>query len=155
VVSTHVSTSQADGSDSDSSVFFFSVTTPTIDYSDNSEWILDTRVTYHVCPNRDWLSSFEKLDGCLKVMGDDHPCNMEGIDIVRIKIFDGIVQKLKEVRYVPQLKKNLISVGILETLGLVVSIRDGVLKMTKGSMVVMKGIRRNNLYYLKGSTVTG
>ena len=27
--------------------------------------------------------------------------------------------------------------------------------MTKGSMVVMKGVCRNNLYYLKGSTVTG
>jgi len=79
-----------------------------------------------------------------KVMGDDHPCNMEGIDTVCIKIFDGIVRKLKNVRYVPQLKKNLISVGILEILGLVVSIRDGVLKMTKGSMVVMKGIRGNN-----------
>ena len=36
-----------------------------------------------------------------------------------------------------------------------ISIRDGVLKMIKGSMVVMKGVRRNNLYYLKGSTVTG
>ena len=33
--------------------------------------------------------------------------------------------------------------------------RDGVLKMTKGSMVVLKGVRRNKLYYLKGSTVTG
>jgi len=27
--------------------------------------------------------------------------------------------------------------------------------MTKGSMVVLKGVRRNNLDYLKGSTVTG
>ena len=62
---------------------------------------------------------------------------------------------MKEVRYVPQLKKKLISVGALEALGLVISIRDGILKMTKGSMVVMKGIRRKNLYYLKGSTVTG
>ena len=53
VVSTHASTSQADGSDSDSSVFSFSVTTPTVGYSDNSEWILDTGATYHVCPNRD------------------------------------------------------------------------------------------------------
>ena len=59
------------------------------------------------------------------------------------------------MRYVPQLKKNLIFVGALEALGLVVSIQDGVLKMTKGSMVVMKGIRRNNLYYLKGSIVIG
>ena len=71
------------------------------------------------------------------------------------KMFDGIVRELKKVRYVPQLKRNLISVGVLKTLNLMVSIRDGVLKMTKGSMVVMKGVRRNNLYYLKGSTVTG
>ena len=51
------------------------------------------------------------------------------------------------MRYLPQLKRNLISIDALEALGLVVSIR--------GSMVVMKGIRRNNLYYLKGSTITG
>ena len=50
---------------------------------------------------------------------------------------------------------NLISVGALEALGLVVSIRDDVLKMTKGSMVVMKDVRLNNFYYLKGCTVTG
>ena len=35
-----------------------------------------------------------------------------------------------------------------------VSIRDDILKMTKGSIVVMKGVCRNILYYLKGSTVT-
>jgi len=155
VRSTHVSTSQADGSDSDTSVFSFSITTPTIDFSDNAEWILDTRATYHVYPNRDWFSSFEMLDRCFAIMGDDHPCNMEGIGTVCIKMFDGIVQELKEVMYVPQLKRNLISVGALETLGLVVSIRDGVLKMTKSSMVIMNGVCQRNLYYLKGSTVTG
>ena len=66
-----------------------------------------------------------------------------------------MVRKLKDLRYVPQLKRNLISVAALETLGLEVCIRDGVLKMIKGSMVVLKGGRHNNLYYLKGSTVTG
>ena len=74
---------------------------------------------------------------------------------VRIKMDNEIIRELKELRYVPQLKRNHISVGALETLGLVVSIRDGVLKMTKGSIVVMKGVRQNNLYYLKGKTVTG
>ena len=86
-------------------------------------------------------------------MGDDHPCNVEGIGTVRIKMFGGIIRELKEVRCVSQLKRNLISVGALETFGLVVSIRDGVLKMIKGLMVVMKGIHRNILYYLKGSIV--
>ena len=88
-------------------------------------------------------------------MGDDHPCIMEGVGTIQIKIFDGMVRELKEVRYVPQLKRNLISVGALESLGLVVSIKEGVLRMTKGSMGVLKADRRNNIYYLKGSTVTG
>ena len=52
-----------------------------------------------MCPNRDWFSSFEKLDGCSLVMGDDHPCNMEGIGIIQIKMFDGMIRELKEVRY--------------------------------------------------------
>jgi len=59
-----------------------------------------------VCP------SFEKLDGCSVVIGDDRPCHIEGIGIVLVKIFDGMVEELKDVRYVPPLKKNLISVGI-------------------------------------------
>jgi len=58
------------------------------------------------------------------------------------------------VRYVSQLKKNLISVGALKALGLEISGRDDIFKMLRGSMVVMKGIRHNNLYYLKGNTVT-
>jgi len=104
-----------------------------------------------------WIGffNFEKLDGCSVIMGDDRPCNMEGIRTVQIKMFDGIIRELKEVRYVPQLKRNLISVGALKTLGFEVSIKDGILKMTKGSMVVLKSVRQTNLYYLKGSTITG
>ena len=66
-----------------------------------------------------------------------------------------MVRDLNEVRYVPQVKKNLIYVGALEVLGHAVSVKDGVLKITKGSMVVMKGVRRNNLCYVMGSTVIG
>jgi len=60
-----------------------------------------------VCLNMDWFSSFEKLDGCFAIMGDDHPCKVEGISTVHIKMFDGMVHELKEVRYVPQVKKIL------------------------------------------------
>ena len=84
-------------------------------------------------------------------MGVDHPCNMKGIGTVLIKMFDWMVRELKEVRYLPQLKKNLISVGALIALCLEISGSDGILKMVRGSMVVMKGVRRNNLYYLKGT----
>jgi len=51
-------------------------------------------------------------------MGDDRPCNMEGIGTVLIKMFDEIAWELKDVRYAPQLKRNLISVGALKALSL-------------------------------------
>ena len=46
-------------------------------------------------------------------MGDDRPYHMEGIGTFLVKMFDVIVQELKDVRYVPQLKMNLIFVGVL------------------------------------------
>ena len=45
---------------------------------------------------------------------------------------------MKEVRYVSQLKRNVICIGALETLDLEVSIKDEILKMTKDSMVILK-----------------
>ena len=91
-------------------------------------------------PEQRLVSNFEKLDGCSVIMSDDRPCSMEGIGTVQIKMFDVMVRELKEERYVSQFKRNLISVGTLKTLGLKVSIRDGVLKMIKGSMVILKGV---------------
>jgi len=32
---------------------YYRFITPTIGYSGDYEWVLDTRATYHVCPNRD------------------------------------------------------------------------------------------------------
>jgi len=69
-------------------------------------------------------------------------------------MFDGVVRNLTGMRYVPQMKKNIISVGTVESKALKVAMENGMLKITKGSMVVMKGVRDINLYYLKGSTVT-
>ena len=33
-------------------------------------------------PEPGLFPSFEKLDGCFTVMGDDHPCNVEGMGTV-------------------------------------------------------------------------
>ena len=81
--------------------------------------------------------SFEKLDGCSVVMDDDSL----GIHTVMVKMFDGVMQELKDVRYVTQLKRNFISVDALKALSLEVFIRDGVLKVIKGSIVVLKGVK--------------
>jgi len=43
-------------------------------------------------------------------VGEDFTCSMDGVRTVLIKMFDGMVRELKDVRYVSQIKKNLISV---------------------------------------------
>jgi len=79
-------------------------------------------------------------------MGDDSTCNMDGVGIVFIKMFDEMVRELKDVTYVLQMKKNLTSVETLEAQGLEFSDRGRVFKMPKGYMVVLTGVKRNNHY---------
>ena len=68
---------------------------------------------------------------------------------------DGIVRTLSNVRHVPDLRKNLISLGTLDSNGYKFSVEGGVLRVSKGSLIVMKGKKVNTLYILQGSTVTG
>ena len=46
-----------------------------------------------------------------------------------------------DVRYIHQIKKNTISVGAIESKGLKVTLENKILKVTKRSFVVMKGIK--------------
>ena len=118
----------------------------------SSEWILDIGATYHLCPIREWFTDVSKLESGAVVMGNDQPCRTMGIGTVRLKLFDGMIRELKKVRFVPALKKNIISVGALEAKGYKVTIENGTMKFTHGAMVILQGVQRHNLYYLKGST---
>jgi len=86
-------------------------------------------------------------------IGDDHTYRLIGKGIVRIKKYDGTMRKLKNVRYIPCITKNLISIRALEAEGLKETLGEDTLKMSSGSLVVLKGITRN-VYYLMGSAVT-
>ncbi|KAG8479441.1 hypothetical protein CXB51_029725 [Gossypium anomalum] len=121
----------------------------------SDEWILDLGCTYHMSPNREWFSDLVELNGGVVYMGNDNACKTVGIGSIQLKNQDGSTRVLTDVRYVPSLKKNLISLGALESKGSVVTMRDRALKVTSGALVILKGIRKNNLYYYQGSTVIG
>ena len=57
------------------------------------------------------------------------------------------------MRCVPQLQKTLISVRTLEAQYIRETLGEDNLKILSGTLIALKGIRRNNLYYLKGSVV--
>ena len=116
-----------------------------------SIWILDSACPHHYTLNRSWFSTYTKIEEGSVTLEDDHPCKVAGIENVRVRMFDGIVRTLTNVKHVPKLKKNLISLGYLERQGYVFGGQpgSGCLRITKGSLVIMKGRRmENNLYQM-------
>lgn len=88
-------------------------------------------------------------------MGNDNAYKIIRIGTIHLKTHDGLTKVLINFWYVPSLKKNLISLGALESKGLTVIMRSGVLKVVSDTFLVMKGIISNKLYYLQGSTLMG
>ena len=65
---------------------------------------------------------------------------MIGIGTVRLKLHDGIERILQGVKHVPELKINLISLGIIDENGYSVMLESGSLRVSNGSVIVMKGL---------------
>lgn len=59
-------------------------------------------------------------------------CKIAGIRTIRIKLFDGAVRTISEVRYVPDLNRNLISLSTLYSKVYKYNGEGGVLKVSKG-----------------------
>ena len=85
-------------------------------------------------------------------MGNDFSCKIVGVGSVQIKMHDGSVRTLIDVRHVPKLRKKLISLGVLDSIGYKCTTQGGVLKVSKCILVVMKENRIRNLYHIEGWT---
>jgi hypothetical protein len=68
-------------------------------------------------------------------------------------MFDDRDFLLKNVRYIPELKRNLISISMFDGLGYCTRIERGVMRISHGALVIAKGSKINGLYILDGSTV--
>ncbi|GKB17056.1 transposable element [Tanacetum coccineum] len=78
-----------------------------------------------------------------------------GIGTIQIRMHDGVVRTLTDVRHVPDLKKNLISLGVFDSKGFKYTSENGVLRVSKGALVVMKATKgTSSLYTLQGETIT-
>lgn len=47
-------------------------------------------------------------------MGNNGPCDVTGIGSIRLKVWDVTIKILEEVRYIPDLKRNLVSLEKLD-----------------------------------------
>lgn len=88
------------------------------------------------------------------IIGNNAPYKIAGIGMVRI-IFDRAVKITGDVRHAPNLKKNLISFGVLDSKWFKYAGECKILKVSKGVIVLMKEQRRSTkLYVLWNSTIT-
>ena len=62
-----------------------------------------------------WFTTYKVWDGGLVYMGNNNACKIVGIGSVTLKFKDGTTTLLMNVRHVPSLKRNLISLGMLDS----------------------------------------
>lgn len=122
---------------------------------DNTCWVLDSGCSFHMSPNKCWFETFEDIDGGQVVLGNNKACQVRGIGSIRFKMHDGTEKLINNIRYVPELKRNLISLGVLDQLGYTFKANNGNLTVSKGALILMRGVRSNGLYVLSAKTIVG
>ena len=99
-------------------------------------------------PNRDWFSTYKPMHKGVVLIGNNASCKVAGIRIIRIRMLDGVVHTLSDIKHVPNLKRNLISLSTLDAKGYKYTSEGGVLKMSKRALVEMKGHQKTAMLYV-------
>ena len=103
-----------------------------------------------MCPIKAWFKDFKEVDGGHVLLGNNKHCKNLGTGTVRIKHYDGIERVFEDVRYILELKKNLISLGMLDKSRYTFKLEPNSLRVARGSLTVMKGTIKIGLYTLIG-----
>ncbi len=95
-----------------------------------------------MCPKKELFDTYKTCNSTV-IMGNDATYSIIGIGTVKIKMFDGVVRAFENVKHILDLRKNLISLGVLDDLDYLYSSKGGVMKITNGALLVMKGRKLN------------
>ena len=115
-------------------------------------WIMNSTCSYHMMPHKHWFNTYRLVNSGYVMMGNDASCRIVGIENIIIKMFDGVIRMLCDVRQVLDLRKNLISLGTLDGNGFNYKFTNGVMKVSKGVLTMMNGQKlAGNIYKLMGT----
>ncbi|CAH9095979.1 unnamed protein product [Cuscuta epithymum] len=110
------------------------------------EWLIDSGCTYHMTPFRNMFTSYSTCESGHVSLADNKKCKVHGMGDISLKFENGTVFKLKNVRHVPDLRHNLLSVSAFEECGLEGKWGNGCMKILKNSLVLFKALKENSLY---------
>nr|GEV02725.1 retrovirus-related Pol polyprotein from transposon TNT 1-94 [Tanacetum cinerariifolium] len=114
--------------------------------NDDSSWILDSGATCHVATQKDYYSSYTPGDFGVVRMGNTGLSRIAGIGEICLKFDTKMELVLHNVKHVPDMRLNIISIGLLNEDGYHNSSSNGLWKVTLGSLIVARGKRESKLY---------
>ena len=108
-------------------------------------WVLDSGASFH-SGSADVMKPYTSGSFGKVYLADDEPLEIVGKGDVRIKVSNGSMLELDDVRHVPGSKRNLLSVGQMDDEGYDINFGGGRWKITKGAMVLARGKKEGTLY---------
>lgn len=117
-----------------------------------SSWVIDSGASAHVSSRREFFSSYTPGDHGVLKMGNDGLSKIVGVGDICLVTNLGAKVVLKNVRHVPAIRFNLISVGQLDDEGFCSTFRDSQWKLTKGSLLLARGKKQPSRLYLTQAT---
>ena len=117
-------------------------------------WLIDSGASRHLTGFKEALSDMVEKDVNLKIIfGDNATYPVKGTGTVTLHLSQGQFLRLQDVQYVPDLKKNLVSISAMEDKGFNVAFVDGKVRIWKKSFreAITIGFRVDTLYQVGGS----
>ncbi|XP_022851034.1 uncharacterized protein LOC111372852 [Olea europaea var. sylvestris] len=90
----------------------------------NQEWILDSGCSFHICPNKNYFLDLEQTKGGQVIMGNNMTYKVKGTGTIKLLLKNGKILLLKSTRFVPELERNLASLGMLNDMELSATVLD-------------------------------
>ena len=107
---------------------------------------MDSGASFHTTPHREIIQNYVAGDFGKVYLDDGSTLDVVGLGDVRISLPNGSIWLLEKVRHIPNLRRNLISVGQLDDEGHVILFVGGTWKVTKGTRVLAYGKKTGSLY---------
>ncbi|KAJ9566473.1 hypothetical protein OSB04_002439 [Centaurea solstitialis] len=111
--------------------------------------VVGTGATRHVCYDKNNFHTFKEVnDGQKLFMGNAAIGEIKGIREVVLRMTSGKELKLKDVLFVPELRKNLVSGWLLNKVGFKLVFESDKFVLSKNGMYVGKGYAMNGMFKL-------
>jgi hypothetical protein len=121
-------------------------------------WLVDSGASKHMTGFKQNLVNYRDKKFNVKVeLGDDGTYAIKGVGSTSFQLQSGNVFHVEEILYVPGLKKNLISVAVLESKGYTVAFSKGKALMWPSnesmSSAMIIGVQEGGLYKISGQVI--